>query len=212
MKALARDILGNTLIQNGQIHKGLQHLQLAIKYSKSSRNKSLIHAIETSELIFKNEYGVEIQDSFTKLFSKFNSSAGHDNFSKSNLGLELARQWTLRGEFQKASVVLESVAGAIYGAQNRRQEVRYNLRWAELCFLKNELATALHFIRSGEKSLNYVDQTYEIQLLGLEIKIKEKQGATISATALVVFGSISFLTFRRNNSLSKAACSYETSG
>lgn len=173
MKALALDLLGNTLIQHGNIFEGLQHLQQAIEFSKIIGNNALIEAIETSELIYRNKFGIDIEDSFNKITVKFKKLATQDNFTKANLGLEIARQSTLRGNFRDAAATLGSISSLIYQAQNRRQEVRFNLRWAELCFLRNELTNALHFIRSGKKSLNFVDQTYEIQILGLEIKIYE---------------------------------------
>ena len=46
------------------------------------------------------------------------------------------------------------------------------MRWAEIFYLKNEAATALHYIRSGKRCLEFVDLTYEIQFLGLEIKVQ----------------------------------------
>ena len=184
MKALALDLLGNNLIQNGHVFEGLQHLQQAIKVSKKMGNNSLAEMIETSLLIYQNEYGVQITTSFQQLEKKCKKLTSKDSFSKANLGLELARQLTLRGSFNEATRVLKEISELIYQSQNRRQEVRFNLRWAELCYLRHELATGLHYIRSGKKSLNYVDQTYEIQLLGLEIKILEKEGSAVNLPAL----------------------------
>ncbi|MBC7741811.1 MAG: DeoR family transcriptional regulator [Bdellovibrionaceae bacterium] len=174
MKSLSLDLFGNNLVQIGRINEGVGHLQNAVLLAKKIGNQALSHAIETSCLIYLNEYGIGLENSFQELQTKYQLSLQKDNFTRSNLGLELSRQLMVRGQFRAAGTVLEVIAPLIYKAQNRRQEVRLNLRWAELSFLRNELSTALHFIRSGKKSLNFVDQTYEIQLLGIEIKILRK--------------------------------------
>ena len=170
MKALSLDLLANNLIQNGRIFEGLSHFKQAIKFATLLKNQALANAFEISHLIFRCEYGIEIESSFNELTSKFSTLSVKDSFSKANLGLELARQLTLRGNYRQALTTLDSISPYVYQSQNRRQEARLNLRWAECYFQKNELSTALHYIRSGKKSLEYVDQTYELQFLGLEIK------------------------------------------
>lgn len=176
MKALSLDLLANNLIQSGRILEGLSHFNQAIKFAKVLKNDALSKAMENSHLIFRCEYGIDIAESFAELKQRFENDAAMDSFSKANLGLELARQYTLRGEFKMALTILDLISGLVYQSQNRRQEVRLNLRWAEIYFQRNELSTAIHFIRSAKKSLEHVDQTYEIQLLDLEIKLLEKQG------------------------------------
>lgn len=174
MKALSLDLLANNLVQTGQIHEGLRHFEEAIKFAKKIKNVALTQAFESSHLIFRCEFGIHIQDSFDELENKFSLLAEKDGFSKANLGLEYVRQLTLRGEWNLALSKLEEIAPLIYQSQNRRQEARLNLRWAEIYFLKNEPTSCLHYLRSGKRCLEFIDQTYEIQLLGLEIKVYEK--------------------------------------
>ncbi len=206
MKALSLDLLGNTLVQVGRINEGLSNLQSAIQVSKQIGNNSLMQAIEISRLIYQNEYGIDLPHCYVELKNKYHGLTTKDSYSKANLGLELSRQLMARGEFRTAGMQLETIAPLIYQTQNRRQEVRLNLRWAELSFLRNELSTALHFIRSGKKSLNYVDQTYEIQLLGLEIKILKKLDDLSSVGGLtqkLLQLSENFQTVKNENILSR---------
>lgn len=184
MKALSLDLLANNLIQNGRIFEGLSHFQQAIKFSALLKNQALANAMEISHLIFRCEYGINIAESFEELMTKFAKLSVNDSFSKANLGLELARQLTIRGNYRDALSTLESISPFIYQSQNRRQEARLNLRWAEVYYQKNELSTALHYIRSGKKSLEFVDQTYEIQFLGLELKTYKKLQPDLPQTAL----------------------------
>ncbi len=174
MKALCYDLLANNLIQTGQIYEGLKHFEQALKFANKSENKALAQAFEVSHLIFRCEYGIQLQESFEELENKLSLLQEKDSFSKANLGLEYARQLTLRGEWGLAIDQLEDISPLIYQSHNRRQEARLNLRWAEIYYLKNEASTALHYLRSGKRCLEFIDQTYEIQLLGLELKVYEK--------------------------------------
>lgn len=174
MKSLSYDLLANNLIHAGQIHEGLRHFEQAIKFSAKLKNTALTEAIEVSHLIFRCEYGIDVQKSFNELENKLFNLGNKDGFTNANLVLEYARQLTLRGEWSTALEKLDEISSLIYQSQNRRQEARLNLRWAEIFYLKNEAATALHYIRSGKRCLEFVDLTYEIQFLGLEIKIYKK--------------------------------------
>ncbi len=174
MKALSFDLLGNNLIQTGKVHEGLHQFEEAIKFARKLKNAALTQAFEASHLILRCEFGIHIQKSFAELESKYSSLESKDSFSRANLGLEYVRQLTLRGAWSFALEQLEVIAPLIYQSQNRRQEARLNLRWAEIYYLKNEPTSALHYIRSGKRCLEFIDQTYEIQFLGLEIKVYEK--------------------------------------
>lgn len=207
MKALSHDLLANNLIQTGKIREGLQQFEEAIKFARKLKNIALTQAFEISHLIFRCEYGIQIQNSFNELEKKFFSLADKDSFSKANLGLEYVRQLTLRGEWNSAIDILEEISHVIYQSQNRRQEARLNLRWAEIYFLKNEPTSALHYIRSGKRCLEFVDQTYEIQFLGLEIKVYEKlkrQAAPPELKERLLELSGIYKSIKNNNILSRS--------
>jgi DNA-binding winged helix-turn-helix (wHTH) protein len=206
MKSLSFDLLANNLIQNGHIHEGLRQFEESIKFAKKLKNKALIQAYETSHLIFRCEFGIHIQASFEELENKYSLLEDKDAFSKANLGLEYVRQLTLRGQWVLALDTLEEISGLIYQSQNRRQEARLNLRWAEIYFLKNEASSALHYIRSGKRCLEFIDQTYEIQFLGLEIKVYEllkKQEAPVALKKRLIELSKKFNSIKNNNILSR---------
>ncbi len=207
MKALSHDLLANNLIQTGKIREGLQQFEEAIKFSRKLKNIALTQAFETSHLIFRCKYGIQLQTSFDELEKKFFSLANKDAFSKANLGLEYVRQLTLRGDWNLAIDKLEEISHVIYQSQNRRQEARLNLRWAEIYFLKNEPTSTLHYIRSGKRCLEFVDQTYEIQFLGLEIKVYEKlkrQVAPIELKNRLIELSSIYKSTKNNNILSRS--------
>lgn len=206
MKALSYDLLANNLIHAGQIHEGLKHFDEAIKFSAKLNNTALVQAIEVNHLIFRCEYGIDIKMSFNELENKLLTLGKKDGFTQANLGLEYVRQLTLRGEWSLALRKLDEISSLIYQSQNRRQEARLNLRWAEIFYLKNEASTAQHYVRSGKRCLEFVDMTYEIQFLGLEIKIFRKLKKTVAPSELtqrLLALSQKYKSIKNNNILSR---------
>lgn len=171
MRALSQDLLANNLIQNGRIHEGIRHFNEALNCSKKLKNLALIDAIEISTVVLSCEYGINLNESYQKLRSYYNNQKQLDSFSVANLGLEYARQLTLRGQWKSATEKLNEVSASIFQNQNRRQEARFNLRFAEIYYLKNEPNTCLHYVRSGRRCLEFIDYTYEMQFIGMETKV-----------------------------------------
>ena len=205
-RALAHDLLANNLIQNGRIHEALQHFDEAMTNSQFLKNTALASAIQISKLVFRCEYGIQLNESYDLLKKTYLTADLKDGFSRANLGLEYARQLTLRGDFSQGIQVLNDISSYIFQSQNRRQEARYNLRWAELNFLKSEAHSSLHFIRSGRRCLEFVDYTYEMQFLGLEKKIYEQllqQAAPESLTERLLQLTTKFNNIKNNNILSR---------
>ncbi len=218
MRSLANDLLANNLVQNGRIHEALRHFDEALVDSKYLQNTTLLNALEISKLVFSCEYGIHLQTSYERLKKMYKTVDLNDGFSRANLGLEYARQLTLRGEFANAVLVLNDISGAIFQSQNRRQEARYNLRWAELNYLKNEAHSCLHFVRSGRRCLEFVDYTYEMQFLGLEKKVYTdllQQEVPVILVERLKQLSLTFNNIKNNNILSReklisAAASVDT--
>lgn len=173
MKSLSYDLYANNLIQNGQIHQGLRYFELAIGCAQKNKNFAVVSAIETSYIITCAEYGINLNQTYQQMKKMMALNVHQDGFSNSNLALEMARQQTLRGEWLDAAEILNRASTHIFRGQNRRQEARLYLRWAEISFQKNDVSMCFHYIRAGLKCLNQVDQTYELQFLGLESKIYE---------------------------------------
>ena len=95
MRALAQDLLANNLVQNGRIHEGLKHFSEALNFSRKMQNQALVNAIEISTVVLSCEYGINLKVSTAKLKAYYQQRKELDGFSRANLGLELARQYTL---------------------------------------------------------------------------------------------------------------------
>lgn len=178
IKILAQDILAHTLIKTGKISAGLQMFHDAHKLSKSLGNKAFTSAIEVSILLVEAEYGHRPQSIVQELEACLNDLDAQDNYSKSNVALELARQKFLRGDWQKSDDLLNHQAPVIFAGSNRRQEILLNLRWAKVAFFRGQKMLAWQFLRSAQLRLHdEADKHFTIQILSMEIDILEEQNS-----------------------------------
>lgn len=170
-RCLATDALGHVQVRAGEIHSGLSHLREAQRLAQKIGNNSTSSAIGISCKLYEWEYGLQTE-SLADLEAAIRQEGPENNYSQSNLALELARQHTLRGNFSQSAQILEEVATAIYGNQNRRQEIMLNLRLAELAGRRGEFFQARHFLWFCRRLLHReVDSTFELAALGVERKL-----------------------------------------
>ncbi len=145
-RALAIDALGHCHVVAGEIHKGLNYLTQASQLAKRLGNTSSSGGFAISRELYEAEYGLTGDAALSKLEQRLVSAGVQDYYSLSNVAIELARQYTLRGRFREASAVLEKAAPEIYTHQNRRHEIRLNLRLAELAYRRGDFFQARHFL------------------------------------------------------------------
>ncbi len=171
-RSLATDLLGHLKIRLGEISVGRELLKSATKLSKQIGNISVTEAIEISDLQYQAQYGYDRADILNVLEKKFELIVSEDNYSRGAIGLELARQYTLRARFDKAEMILEKITSAIFASENRRQEIQLNLRYAENFFQMGKNALAWNYLRSARRCLNFeTDKSFEMQILGFEHKL-----------------------------------------
>ena len=182
---LATDALGHAHVRVGQIHRGLELLGEAEKVARRLGNQSSGAAIQISALLYAFEFGLA-KISLPELEKLWESGGPENNYSQSTVALELARQLTLRGEYRRASRILEATAPAIYASQNRRQEIQLNLRLAELSGRKGAFFEARHFLWFCRRLLHReVDASLELMALGIERKLALAEGKEDEAARLL---------------------------
>lgn len=183
-RCLATDAIGSVLVGHGDIHLGITRLKEAREFARKIGNHSLSSAIDISILLYECEYGLH-GDSVARLEKALDAKGTEDSFSQANISLELARQYTLRGRFADAAKALEAAAENIYANQNRRQEIRLNLRLAELAGRRGEFFQARHFLWFSRRLLHReVDSSFELAALGIERKLALAEGKSTEALAL----------------------------
>ena len=175
-RSLATDLLGHNKMRLGEINVGLDFLISAEKLSLRLGNISLSEAIAGARLQYLAYYGYHKETIVEELLSVFHSLKSEDNYTRAAIGLELARQYSLRGMFQECESVLEMIATDIFKTENRRQEIQLNLRFAELSYLIGRDVLAWNYLRAARRCLNFeADRNFEIQILGLELKLQNAQ-------------------------------------
>lgn len=173
-RSLSTDLLAHIKLRLGEVNGGLELLREAKKISHKIKNKSVAEAIEIAELQYQAQYGFNKSTQVSVLEGKFNSLVSEDNYSRAAIGLELARQYTLRGKFQAAEKILESISANIFATENRRQEIQLNLRFAENFYQIGKEALAWNYLRSARRCLNFeADKSFEVQIMGFEYKLFE---------------------------------------
>lgn len=182
IKVLAQDLLAHTLTQTGRVYAGLELLKESHDLAKKLGNDAFASATIVSILLYEALYGHRSQTIVQDLEKCLRELEPQDSYSRSNVVLELARQKTLRGQWQSAESLLNGLAPAIFSSENRRQEINLNLRWAELAYLRGQNVLAWQFLRGANLRLDQeADKNFSVQILGLEIKILEEQQSPLAA-------------------------------
>jgi hypothetical protein len=168
---LALDALGHVQARMGRLQAGLALLEEAKTVAQKVGNKNFSETIGLSQLLYRAEFLTDTE-SFHQLESLWKAGGPENSFAPVSLGLELARQYTLRGRYISAREVLEKVAPLLYRSMNRRQEIVLNLRFAELSFRQGEDFLCRHFVEFARRLLSKEpDQSLSLPLFGLERKI-----------------------------------------
>ncbi len=178
-RSLATDLLGHIKLRLGEINVGIDLLKQAAELSHRLGNKSVSEAVEVAELQNLALYGYKPELHFNELNKRFANLKTEDSYTKAVVGLELARQLTLRGHYARSKEVLEDISSGIFSSENRRQEIILNLRFAENYFQLGRESQAWNSLRSARRCLDFeADKSFEIQILGFEHKLFKSPEAT----------------------------------
>lgn len=176
-KALASDLMAHNQVLPGQVSAALGSFRDAIRYATLLGDGGLLQAIQVSLAIHSAQYGLAPATDLAELVALQTKIASQDNYSKSRLLLEIARQRTLRGDADAARTALNEACQLIYGSNNRRYSIVLNLRYATLMFLSGEQHQALNLVRNAAKELDpEVDRALAVEIMGLERKIQRAMG------------------------------------
>ena len=183
-RALAGDIRAHILVQCGQIEEGFGTFEETQTLAKRLGSGAILDALEVSVLIYRAQFGISPVADLKKLKKKTSEADLQDTYSRSNLLLELSRQYVLRGKLAAAAASLRDAAKVIYRTQNRRHEVVLNLRQANIQYLRGDFQNALSLLNSAKKSLDpAVDEALSVQVSGSEERILQALGWDAEARA-----------------------------
>ena len=170
---LAYDLLGHSQVQTSFIQQGLKNLSQAQSLSSGLKLTQLARTLEISNLCYRGQFGLDPQNIIQRLEKTLRLTKTQDTYSKSNLTLELCRQYTLRGQLKKASVILLKSQEQIMAVGHRRQKALYFLRLAYLNYYWNKENEVLRLLAEGERQLDLrLDLSLLAQLKELHLLVQ----------------------------------------
>lgn len=174
-RALAADLKGHSLVQTGEVSRGLQMLELAEHLASQLGAKWLEEAVQSSILRYQSRYGAEGTDSIQKITEKLKKLSGQDIYTKSGLLLDLSQEYLRRGRVTEAKQILDECCRIVYGLQNRRHAALLNLRYAYVHYREGSHHAALNLVRNAIGHIHpKVDILLELKLRGFEKKLVEE--------------------------------------
>ncbi len=168
---LAYDLLGHSQAQTGFIQQGLKNLTQAQNLASLLKLSQTARTLEISILCYRGQFGLDPQNIIIRLEKSLRLSKTQDSYSKSNLLLELCRQYTLRGQLKKAAHLLFKSQEQILAVGQRRQKALYFLRQAHLNYYWRKEQESLRLLTEAERQLDInldlsiLAQIKELQLL-----------------------------------------------
>lgn len=174
---ISKDLLAHSLIQTGEVHKGLNFFEETLKIAERVKNSWLSAAIRISLLKFRAQFGLNPHRDLGDLEDAIKALKPQDTYSLAELLLEMIRQYLLRGQFSQAEKCLSQASDIIYKHQNRRQIALLNLRMSYMLFLQAQHTQALHVLRFSEQNIDQkVDLSLWTQMTGLKYQILKTLG------------------------------------
>lgn len=151
---LAYDLLGHSQVQTSFIQQGLKNLSQAQSLASLLKLSQITRTLEISILCYRGQFGLDPQNIISRLEKILRNTKTQDSYSKSNLILELSRQYTLRGQLKKAATILIRSQDQILAVGHRRQKALYFLRQAALHFYRHKEQEALRLLSEAERQLD----------------------------------------------------------
>ncbi len=181
-KALAADLLGHCMVQTGEISRGLEMLEEALRIANETSLGWLRQAIRVSLEVYQAQFGVSRLEAVARLQNLHDELTQQDSYSQPALLLELGRQQILRGRVTEGREVLDRACRLVYGSAHRRYGALLNLRYAVAFFREGEYAQALNLVRSAVRELDLrCDRAIEVELRGFERRLLRFLGMSSDA-------------------------------
>lgn len=169
---LANDLAGHLSMAVGDVGPGFLRFEEARKVALATGHSAFLKAIDVSVLKFRAAFGINSAASLQALETALNSLKADDVYSYAELGLEVARQWVLRGRADEAKRLLDRVCDHVYRFNVRRQVFTVNFRYALLQHLAGDRFQALNLLQVSIQGLDpKVDTARKLQVEGLRAKV-----------------------------------------
>ncbi len=178
-RALGNDLLGHCRVRTGQITLGLKGLKSALTYAKALGDGGLVSAFTISIATYQAKYQSDAKQAIRLLTKTLREMKTEDNYSRTSISIELSEVYLNAGRCDLARKELNEAARGAIAAQNYRQEVMINLKFAKLYFLANKFSQSLVSLNLCRRICDSrVDKPLILEILALEAEILKATGQT----------------------------------
>lgn len=185
LQMLSADLLGHSLIQLGQIRRGLKLIEEGEELARSLGSDSFERTLRMARVTYQNQFGLDCRDSFRELEELFAEYLKEPGSLGTEMCLEMAHQLWLRGRSSEAERSLQQAADKVYRWPRPRVAALLNFRWAHLLANQGRHFEALHLLRTAAQTLNpKVDRPRLCAVQGLEVSILIRLGRADEAREL----------------------------
>lgn len=172
LEVLSLDLQAHNLLRLGYIQQGLEQSKKSLRISRQYKLKNFEAAIQISHAIHTSEYSLDLGEQISNLLSLFNGLDPKDDYSRSDLLLQISKLHILAGEYDKSREFLTQNFDVIYKHENKRQVANLNTIMAHLLYLKGQAYEALALCKVARANLDdKTDSSLVLAILGLELKI-----------------------------------------
>lgn len=175
--ALVNDILAHNYFQMGSPAKGGKFLKQAIHWAKRGDLSHFESEFQSSEIIYQSEYSLSINESIQKLKKALATTPETNDYTKSEIVLQLAKLLYLTGSYKASNEFLQRNFEIIFKNENKRKVAKLNTL---LCMLMQEKGHYIEALSLLKVAKNNLDKTVDVNLLipclGLEVEILSKLG------------------------------------
>lgn len=172
VRVFAGDLLGHCLFQLGEVHRGIRLIREAAEAAKRFGGFLWSESLASEALIYECRVNPRVKQNLAKLENWTASIKTQSYYTRANLALELARQFTLQGKWREAKDQLNRIAPEIYRYDLRRQEMNLHFCFAQLAFLARDTNSLMHSIQSARRCLSLIpDPHFQIRTQLFELKL-----------------------------------------
>lgn len=169
--ALVCDLLGHNYYQLGLAAKGKQYLKEALKYASENSFYQLKTEFEASLVIYESQFDPNLKRSISSLKKLLRNTSEENDYTRSELVLQVAKLYYLKGAYKKANDFLVQNFNTIYKNDNKRKVAKLNTLLAQLLVAKGQLIEALSLCKVARENL---DEKVDINLLAPVLGTEEK--------------------------------------
>lgn len=171
-EAFVLELIGHNYFQLGKPAKGEVFFKKALKVAKENQFIQLIEEFEASLKIYQSQFDINIDKHIKKLKTLLKKTSQANDYTSSELVLQIAKLYFLKGQYKNASEFILQHFSIIYKNDNKRKLAILNTLLAQLLLPKQQYMEALSLLKVAKEKLDkHIDVNLLAPILGVERKI-----------------------------------------